>query len=480
MDESKSPIQESNHSGLDFIWHPANPLHIGARDAAYDFATQALANSATHGRYWQAERLTLWQAFALFCYLDPDVLGAPTPARLDYLAQVVRWLRPQDPLARFWHNLHLIQVVQLSPRQTGIQGFTSVTDVRRFRDHLTSIGFKVEPPAGKLYDLLLPDTSDRLRQAAEVWLKEWRPREYGATQTDPCNGELKLVLIKRGCSGFLAQAIARVVRPLNASRGRCKGAVAAEEAAGSRPAGCEALLRGVEKPRKNRSHSNLPGIKASDFHLFRDASPCVNRQHATARTMNNALPPSPPSNSAAGQTKTRPGALGRVAAPATRAEKNGQKILTRDLLYSWVWHQPASHVAKELGISDTALRKRCEKYDIPRPGRGYWAEKTVGIDSRAVVPLPRPEWNPEVSFRVSAERFDMLERLHWVEGTGPKSAPTERVAKVSKPTSVDAPSSQQVPSETTESNQSSEVRQRAMPRLTLHTRSPSGASPETD
>ena len=44
-------------------------------------------------------------------------------------------------------------------------------------------------------------------------------------------------------------------------------------------------------------------------------------------------------------------------------------------------------VAKEYGISDTALAKICKKLNIPRPGRGYWARK-VATGSAERPPLP--------------------------------------------------------------------------------------------
>jgi hypothetical protein len=37
-----------------------------------------------------------------------------------------------------------------------------------------------------------------------------------------------------------------------------------------------------------------------------------------------------------------------------------------------IWAKPMVQIAKELGISDKAIKKRCNKLGISTPGRGYW------------------------------------------------------------------------------------------------------------
>ncbi|MGX5203463.1 hypothetical protein [Aliikangiella sp. IMCC44632] len=48
-------------------------------------------------------------------------------------------------------------------------------------------------------------------------------------------------------------------------------------------------------------------------------------------------------------------------------------ILTREELYTAVWETPIVELAKQLGLSNTALANKCVKYKIPRPGAGYWS-----------------------------------------------------------------------------------------------------------
>lgn len=84
----------------------------------------------------------------------------------------------------------------------------------------------------------------------------------------------------------------------------------------------------------------------------------------------------------------------------------------RHHLYLWVWREPAIHIARELGISGAALRKRCLKFNIPMPGRGYWSQERVGV-RLPVTPLPEPDDDPELPYAVSAQRFESLNSLPW-------------------------------------------------------------------
>ena len=62
--------------------------------------------------------------------------------------------------------------------------------------------------------------------------------------------------------------------------------------------------------------------------------------------------------------------------------------LTRNELYEKVWSQSVSSLAKEMGISNVRLAKICKRYNIPRPGLGYWAKKQAGLKVQQK-PLPK-------------------------------------------------------------------------------------------
>lgn len=42
-----------------------------------------------------------------------------------------------------------------------------------------------------------------------------------------------------------------------------------------------------------------------------------------------------------------------------------------------VWAKPSTIIAKELGVSDTAIKKRCRARGIPKPPRGYWTQRKL-------------------------------------------------------------------------------------------------------
>ena len=52
--------------------------------------------------------------------------------------------------------------------------------------------------------------------------------------------------------------------------------------------------------------------------------------------------------------------------------------LTRKELYGMVWSKSMVQLAKGFNLSDVGLAKICKKYNIPRPGPGYWAKREHG------------------------------------------------------------------------------------------------------
>jgi hypothetical protein len=51
---------------------------------------------------------------------------------------------------------------------------------------------------------------------------------------------------------------------------------------------------------------------------------------------------------------------------------------TKETLLSLVWNYSTSDLAEEFGVSDKAIDKRCRKFGLPKPPRGYWAKIQVG------------------------------------------------------------------------------------------------------
>ena len=46
--------------------------------------------------------------------------------------------------------------------------------------------------------------------------------------------------------------------------------------------------------------------------------------------------------------------------------------ISKEELQKAIWKRPTTLIAKELGVSDSAIGKICRKYGIKKPGRGYW------------------------------------------------------------------------------------------------------------
>ncbi|MEY9344172.1 hypothetical protein ABIF16_000020 [Bradyrhizobium elkanii] len=61
-----------------------------------------------------------------------------------------------------------------------------------------------------------------------------------------------------------------------------------------------------------------------------------------------------------------------------------EQELTRRTMYDLVWSRPMTKVAEDLGISDVALKKICDKHRVPTPPRGYWAKRVAGKPTKQI------------------------------------------------------------------------------------------------
>lgn len=77
--------------------------------------------------------------------------------------------------------------------------------------------------------------------------------------------------------------------------------------------------------------------------------------------------------------------------------------LSREDLYELVWSKPIRDLAKDFGISDVALAKRCKRLGIPVPGRGSWARVDAGQKPyKPSLPKREPEWGDHNALTVPA------------------------------------------------------------------------------
>jgi hypothetical protein len=77
--------------------------------------------------------------------------------------------------------------------------------------------------------------------------------------------------------------------------------------------------------------------------------------------------------------------------------------LSREDMYELVWSKPMRDLAKDFGISDVALAKRCKSLGIPVPGRGYWARVDAGQElHKPKLPKREREWGDDHALTVPA------------------------------------------------------------------------------
>ena len=67
------------------------------------------------------------------------------------------------------------------------------------------------------------------------------------------------------------------------------------------------------------------------------------------------------------------------------------RTVSREQLYEQVWSKPMTKVAAEYGVTSTALKKACDRHQIPTPERGYWAKREHGKPVRKSAELARWE-----------------------------------------------------------------------------------------
>lgn len=70
--------------------------------------------------------------------------------------------------------------------------------------------------------------------------------------------------------------------------------------------------------------------------------------------------------------------------PRVMPTKSGRQKInwpTKEVLDKLVWQKPTMEIAKNLGVSDVAVAKKCKTYGIKKPPRGYWAKirKNAGV-----------------------------------------------------------------------------------------------------
>lgn len=71
--------------------------------------------------------------------------------------------------------------------------------------------------------------------------------------------------------------------------------------------------------------------------------------------------------------------------------------VSREDLYKEVWAEPMTTVAARYEVSSSFLARVCQRLNVPRPPRGYWAQRAVGIKLKQP-PLPPPTPGQELEW----------------------------------------------------------------------------------
>jgi len=56
-----------------------------------------------------------------------------------------------------------------------------------------------------------------------------------------------------------------------------------------------------------------------------------------------------------------------------------QIFLSREALYKLDWSEPMVKIAARFGVSSNYMARICNRLNVPRPGRGYWAKKAAKV-----------------------------------------------------------------------------------------------------
>lgn len=84
------------------------------------------------------------------------------------------------------------------------------------------------------------------------------------------------------------------------------------------------------------------------------------------------------------------------------------KRMTQEALVDQVWSKPRTDLARDLGVSDVAISKRCSDWGVACPPRGYWQKLNSNFDPRSLLErndVVAPQW----VYRDLEERFELKE-----------------------------------------------------------------------
>lgn len=112
-------------------------------------------------------------------------------------------------------------------------------------------------------------------------------------------------------------------------------------------------------------------------------------------------------------------------------QRDTPPAVSREKLYEEIWAEPMFTAAARHGVSGSFLARVCERLNVPRPPRGYWAKLAVGkAPRRPPLPEPRP-WDDLEWSRDRQQRW-VLPALPQAPQTLPRDRPRRRTDRPSQ------------------------------------------------
>lgn len=78
------------------------------------------------------------------------------------------------------------------------------------------------------------------------------------------------------------------------------------------------------------------------------------------------------------------------------SKHSSARAISRSELYNLVWAMPLATVAAKVGLTANGLAKLCDRLDIPRPTRSYWAKGPAARGPRTPLPAAPDGTTPNV------------------------------------------------------------------------------------
>lgn len=229
---SNSTESSQFRSGVERLLATSNrPDSTPSESEAYQFQQSAIATNFSWERLRGMKQLRVWEFLAIHWYLDPDFLALfrRGDGRLQRVRSLASCLGPGNPLRNFVDAIPVVcsDVVQgklhcVCNSSEALQRFTTPA---WFMDYVRDKEMWSEPKRGMATICIPEDFLPRQLQIGfEALWTFYVPVSQGGGRQQPGrfarHEDVRAYLTRHGISVWLAQGVARAIRPKQAPRGR--------------------------------------------------------------------------------------------------------------------------------------------------------------------------------------------------------------------------------------------------------------------